>query len=213
MERVFLRAKSKKHTFVKPVGDSYSSHLVIRLHESGSLKKSIKRFLRERTIQGEKSVHWKAGNYETSKGSVEYCQGGDFEPLQNTQLYIDSNSMRHFSLCIFSTPNHRNTVSVYHNFLKSAFHNIKIPVYDKCTENQEAELVGEPVCMMAYTGNDPSCGHYLCLIKEENEWVIIEDSAPLAATKNPAEALNRKQMMPYVVHYRAVELRTKEQDE
>lgn len=207
-EQNCLQAKSGEDTFLWPKGGKTpSSVLVIQLQKDKTLQDSINQYFEPKGSEYKDYVQWPRGSYKTTKGIHKHFEGGMFPVEMNTQVTVDLKTLQDFRLCISGFTAYRASREEYKSFLKDSFKNIKLTVFDKNKPDEQCEVEAIPVCIIAFEGSSPGSGHYLCLVKNEQQWVIVEDSNYPVATSQPEIRLRQNNMAPYVIHYRVVERR------
>ena len=191
--------------FNKLAADIYTSHLLIPLHNSGSLQDSIEQSYGDKSVDEGENQPWSAGFYKTAGDRYKYCEGGEFPTVVATRLVASPGELNMFSLCVSEASASMNSPEVYENFVETAFNPIEVNVLDHESPSRVVKLKAKPVCIIAFKGSNPERANYVSAIKERDGWVVLENDVRPRTARAPDSLFKNTKRVPYVIYYRVAE--------
>ncbi|WP_194842515.1 hypothetical protein [Endozoicomonas sp. OPT23] len=172
--------------------------LVLALPESGNVQQAITHYLRPEKLE-EKAV-WPEGTYLSDSDEATVLEKEESLKTEKNKQFRIKEDVQCFQVALTSEFERMQTLRSKSDWQKGLFESIKLPVHDSNTE-EAGDLIGTPEAMIVYYGSSLS-GHYVCLNKSFDGWLVQEDSKKGFIESNPARFLIRKKMVPCLIHYR-----------
>ena len=189
--------------------DEPTSHLTVSLSQTGSVDDCITRFCKAPDpVEG---VSWDP-DMDCIEGSEhKKLVKGAYASWIIKSLVLRKGRNETFSVLLKrdkqSLKRDRNSKRTIQHLTENVFNRISVPVeIEHEGLHSPAKAEAEPKCILAYHGTTPASGHFVTLIKQHNEWLLLEDDQPPEELPCPGDTLKQRQFCPYIIQYRVSEI-------